>query len=451
MIVCLLHPPHANSKDDRLDPPLGLLYIASNLRKNNIDVKISDLSNQSKSNWEIPYADYYGITVYITSIQITKEIISICKQINPNCKIIVGGAHPSTCPNDFLYVDHVVVGYGEVAIVNIINGKETDHIIYGKEPDNYFEFPSYDLIDIDSYSRKIGNNPSLPYLTSRGCCFHCSFCGLESMHKLLGYGVKYTDEKTVINHIKRIKEEFGITSINFQDDIFTLKPKRLIKILEFLKKENITFRCMGRAGIDKKETYKLLAESGCNGISWGIESGSQYILDRMKKLVAVEDNYNVIQWAKEYGITARAFFIIGFPGETKETLEETKKFIIEADPDQAFISSFVPYPGTEVYNKSKDYGIINITDDYEQFFQVSADGTGGITTDTKWLTKEEFRKLELEFRNWFTRWMQNKSSTGLQEYEIDLYNIKKERLYNNEQENIDSNSNNDNGVCEGVC
>lgn len=823
MNIVLIHPPHVNSTDDRLDPPLGLLYIASNLRKNNIPVQIVDLSNQSKSNWVIPYADYYGITVYITSIQVTQEIIQLCKQINPKCKIIVGGAHPTSCPNDFPYVDHVVIGYGEVATLDILNGKEKDHIIYGKEPDNYFEFPSYDLIDINSYHRKIGNKTSLPYLTSRGCPFHCfpkgvkvivsnginksiekieigdkligfdngklvetevkelfknnsssllkitfednsyikctqdhpffvkekwirakdlnindeiykinfkdkisfqkklynpmkdkenrdkvsntikirikngeiepgfkiawkkhtkeemhikyinsvkwkkmckniskvmstknpmknkntsnkvrislkkkydsgelipyfkkvpkelfhmkyvstkkdwdnwkkrnrtriktdnpmhkphvnnlfkreingiesfllkilkenfpdryeftgysnrigwfypdytstngekklielygcywhkckeccpdpknewwlehhkrriknyekfgykvleiwehelkevdslikkignftynglkikniekieskqevynfrcepyenyfvstnkggnyilshncSFCGLEGMHKLLGYGVKFAEAETVINHIKRIKEEFGITSINFQDDIFTLKPTRLIKILDFLKKENITYRCMGRAGFDKKEIYKLLAESGCEIISWGIESGNQIILDRMKKDVTVEDNYNVIQWSKEYGMISRAFFIIGFPGETKETLEDTKNFIIKSDPSQVFVSSFVPYPGTDVYNNPEKYGIINISKDYEQFYQVSKSGLGGMNTDTKWLSKYEFRELEIEFRNWVKEWMNHKERRGLQDYEKELYEIKK--------------------------
>lgn len=415
MDIVLIHPPHENSKDDRLDAPLGLLYIASHLRKNKIDVKILDLSDKKQLLWDIPYADYYGITVYITSIQVTKEIIQACKKVNPNCKIIVGGAHPTACPNDFSYVDYVVVGYGEVAAVDIISGKETNHIIIGKEPENYFEFPAYDLIDINSYHRRIGNKVSLPYLTSRGCPCHCAFCGLAQMHKLLDYNVKFTDVDIVIEHLKRIKKDFGVTSINFQDDIFTLKSDRLFKILEFLKSEDISFRCMGKAGYDKKHIYKKLSECGCEAISWGIESGSQHILDRMRKNVKVEDNHNVIKWAKEYGITSRAFFIIGFPGETKETLEETKQFIIESDPDQYFCSTFVPYPLTDVYNNPEKYGIVNISDDYDQFYQVSKDGTGGITTDTKWLSKEQFRELELEFRNWLE---ENKTMRGeLQNYE----------------------------------
>ena len=424
--LLLIHPPHINSTDDRLDPPLGLLQLASFLRKHNIDVDILDLSGlTSIQDYTIPFADYYGITVYITSLQITKEIIQKCKTTNPLSKIIVGGAHPTSCPNDFSYVDHVVIGYGEVPLLNIMNGKETNHIIIGKESEDFFLFPLYNLINIESYHRKINNKHSLPYLTSRGCPFNCSYCGLEQMHKQLGYNVKFADAEIVISQIKRIKNEFGIDRINFQDDIFTLKPKRLFKILESIKSLNIKFRCMGRAGIDKEEIYKKLSECGCTDISWGIETGSQYLLDKMNKQVTIQDNYNVIQWAKKYGITSRAFFIIGFPGETRETLEETKQFIKMSDPCQVFISNFVPYPGTNVYNNYKKYGIINISEDYNQFYQVSKDGTGGSTTDTKWLLKEEFKQLELEFRNWIKDWMKLKSDKGLQDYEKKLY---KERI-----------------------
>jgi radical SAM superfamily enzyme YgiQ (UPF0313 family) len=417
--ITLIHPPHINSTDDRLDPPLGLLYLSSHLVKNNIDVTILDLSGKTKIELtEIPFSDYYGITVYITSEEVTKDIISKCKIINPNSKIIVGGAYPTACPDNFSYVDHVVIGYGEVALTDIIFGKEKNHIIIGKEPENFFIFPSYEYVDLNSYSRKISNNISIPYLTSRGCPYHCSFCGLEKIHSTLRYKVKFASEDIIIKHLRKIKLELGIKSINFQDDIFTLNKKRLFKILNEIKKLEINFRCMGRAGYDDEETYKKLSECGCKQISWGIESGSQYILNRMNKEVTIQDNYNVIKWAKKYGITSRAFFIIGFPGETKETLEETKQFIINSDPDQFFVSTFVPYPGTKVGDNPEEFGITNIINDHNQFFQVSKDGTGGMTTDTKWLTKEEFRKLEIKFREWIK---QRNMKGILQNYEKLLY------------------------------
>jgi anaerobic magnesium-protoporphyrin IX monomethyl ester cyclase len=416
MKVVLIHPPHPNSMDDRLDCPLGLLYIANNLIMHDIDVEVVDLSGQDY--FFIPYADVYGITVYITSIGITKEIISLCKKVNPNCKIVLG-AHPTARPNDFPYVDHIVRGYGEVAMVNIVKGKETDHIIIGKEPDTYL-WPDYDLVDIKSYHRRIAGEISLPLLTSRGCPYHCAFCGLEQIHKSLGYNVKFDSIENVEYQIERIKCR-GVNAINFQDDIFVIQPKRLFKILDVVKEMNMKFRCMGRAGLDKEYIYERLSESGCESVAWGLESGSQYMLNRMNKGVTVQDNYNVIKWAKKNKIISRAFFLIGFPGETRQSLEETKEFILKSEPDQVFVSTMVPYPGTSVGDNPKKYGITWLSKDYSQYYQVSKDGTGGVTFDTEWLNHNEFRELELDFREFIKKYMKSKPQEKLQDYEKNLY------------------------------
>jgi len=401
MEVCLLHPPHYNSSDDRLDPPMGLLYLATHIRDAGHDVVVCDLSGKTEEEWDIPVADVYGLTVYVSSLSDSRKIANKCRTINPKAKIVVGGAHPSACPDDHDFADHVVIGYGEQVIVDLINGKALDSVrnITSVPVDSLFKFPAYDLIDINSYHRKIHDKHYFPYLTSRGCPFSCSFCGLAAMHKING-GVKMADGNLVVEHLTRIKNEFGIDRIAFQDDIFTLKGKRLDIILKGIKDLGMRFRCMGRAGYDTEYTYQQLSEAGCDQVSWGIESGSQHILDSMRKNVKVQDNHNVIQWAKKYNINSRSFFIIGFPGETRDTIEETKQFIINSDPDQYFISNFIPYPGTDVWNNPRAYGIIDIIKDYSQFYQVSKDGTGGITIDTKWLSKSELKELESEFRSW---------------------------------------------------
>jgi len=397
--IILIHPPHPDSMDDRLDPPLGLLYIAASLNKSNFDVEILDLSGVL--TYEIPYADVYGITAYISTLKIVEDISEKCRKINPYCKIIIGGAHATSRPNDFPYADHIVIGPGENAIISILTKYNVPRIVSEEVLNPLINLPAYHLIDINSYTRKIDGQKSIPYLTTRGCPFYCSFCGLSKMHKLAKLSM--SSPETVYKHLSIIKNNYGISSINFQDDIFTLNKKRLFKILELIKPLNLKFRCMGRAGYDNEKVYEKLAEAGCIQISFGAESGSQYILDRMNKQAKVKDNYNVIQWAKKYGITSRAFFIIGFPGETKDTLDETKKFIEEADPDQIFASNFVPYPGTDVGENPDKYGITNMSNNYDDYYQVSEDGTGGITIDTKWLSKNEFRELEIKFRNWLKK------------------------------------------------
>jgi anaerobic magnesium-protoporphyrin IX monomethyl ester cyclase len=399
--VLLIHPPHPNSTDDRLDPPLGLLYIAAHLEKNGIPVEIKDFSGCN--SFPIPFADIYGITSYVSTLAITEQIAGECRKVNPSCKVVIGGAHATARPGDFPYADHVIQGYGEGPMLALC-GKEA--------PVDLFTFPAYHLVNLRSYSRKIHGKVSLPYLTSRGCPFKCAFCGLSSLHSMGGLHME--QPQVIRKHLERIKGEFGIDRINFQDDIFTLNKERLSAILDTVKALDLRFRCMGRAGYDTEDTYKRLADAGCEQIAWGIESGSQYILDRMNKATTARENHNVIKWAKQNGIIARAFFIIGFPGETKETLAETRRFIEDADPDQYFVSKFVPYPGTDVGDHPAKYGIINKSADYNKYYQVSKDGTGGDTIDTEWLTKEELRELELGFRDW----LKSRPMRGvLQDYE----------------------------------
>ncbi|MDP2159412.1 MAG: radical SAM protein [Flavobacterium sp.] len=411
--VELIHPPHYDCTDDSLDPPLGLLYIATHIQstfqEDEVSVIVNNLSGKKEVDWNIGNANIYGITVYAPSHKTVESIIKKCKEINPNAIIVVGGAHASAVPNMFKgIVDHVIVGKGELAMVDIIKGEATSFIVSNHKVFNCFTMPKYELVEINSYHRTIAGRKSIPMLTTRGCPYHCSFCGLSYLHSM--ESISFADPEIVVNQIKTIKNKFGITAIGFQDDIFTLKKERFKKLMTLLKPLNIKFRCHGRAGIDTEETYELLAEAGCAQVAWGIESGSQHMLDRMNKKSKVQDNYNVIQWAKKYGIDSRSFFVIGFPGETKETLEETKQFIEWSNPDQYFVSSFVPYPGTDVWNNPKKYGVIYIDKNFEQFYQIDKKGYGGLTVDTEWLTRKQFSDLEKDFREWI---LKNKPLKGM--------------------------------------
>lgn len=426
-IIELIHPPHQDSTDDKLDPPLGLLYIATHVQNHfsvgDIKIGVNDLSGKQEVDWGIKYADIYGITVYAPSHKIVESIIKKCKEINPTAKIVVGGAHPSAVPAMFKGIaDHVVIGRGELAMVDIINGT-TSFQVSNLQPFDCFTFPKYELVDIQSYHRTIAGRKSLPMLTTRGCPYKCTFCGLSYLHTF--ENIAFAEPEIVVDQIKLIKDKFGITAIGFQDDIFTLKKERFKKLMKLLKPLDIKFRCHGRAGIDTEETYELLADSGCAQVAWGIESGNQYMLDRMNKKSTVQDNYNVIQWAKKYGIDSRSFFVIGFPGETKETLEETKQFIEWADPDQYFVSSFIPYPGTAIWDFPEKFGVTYIDKNFDQFYQIDKEGYGGLTVDTEWLTREQFRELEIEFRGWLAM---NKPLRGsLLEYEEDMKETSKEK------------------------
>ncbi|MCK5624621.1 B12-binding domain-containing radical SAM protein [Candidatus Pacearchaeota archaeon] len=399
----LIHPPHPEGLEDKLDAPLGLLYIASTLEKEGYSVKVNDLSGISQEDWQIGSANVYGITTYVPSIKISENIAKICKEKNPSAKIVVGGAHPTEAPREMSSLfDIIVIGEGELAFLDILKDFPNNKRYYQKALEKKLDLypnPAYHLIDPFSYKRTIGGETSLTLLTSRGCPYSCSFCGLDKSHQT----VKKRSPESVAEEIKGLKEKYGIKKYNFQDDIFTIDRKRLYAMLDLFKPLDIGFRAFGRAGINNQEDFFRLKEAGCDMLAWGIESGSQKILDKMNKKSTVQDNKDVIKWAKEAGITSRSFFILGFPGETKETIEETKRFIEETNPDQFFISNFVPYPGTDVWKHPEKYGITHINKDFDNYYQVDKTFSGGANIETESLTKEEFKELELDFREWIIK------------------------------------------------
>ena len=420
MRVQLIHPPHPAAIEDRLDAPLGLLYVASTLRNEGHEISIADLSGQARELWQIAEADIYGITSYIPTMALSAEIAELCKDRNPKAKIVGGGANftdlvksrlNAYIPSEF---DSIVLGPGELAMLDLIADMPDIKRYYEHplERDlNSLPAPAYDLVNLGSYRRKIANGQSLTMLTSRGCPFGCAFCSIGNLYKT----VKYRTPESVATEIETIIDMYGIRSFNFQDDTFFVNKSRTHRLLTLLEPLGINFRCHGRVGLDTMEDYVRLKAAGCTQICWGIESGSQFILDRMKKNVTVAQCKETIGWAQELHILDRAFFVVGFPGESAATLEKTKEFIEEANPSQCFVSTFQPYPGTDVWNHPAIYGISWIYRNFSQYLQIQGVNKGGsCNIDTVWTSHEEMERLECGFRHW----VENRIMHGpMQDYE----------------------------------
>lgn len=414
-LIELIHPPHPQSIEDRLDAPLGLLYIASVLEKEGYPVRVNDLSGMPEKEWKIGLADIYGISAYAPTVNISEKIAVKCKKENPYSKIVVGGAHPTAVPEQMSNIfDIVGIGEGEEIFPEIARDYPNNKRFYKKDLEkklDIYPHPAYHLINPFSYKRKFGGEQAITILTSRGCPYRCAFCGLPEQHKI----VKYRSPENVIEEIKFIEDKYGINKFNFQDDTFTVNKKRLHKMFELFEPLKIGFRFHGRSGLDMPEDYKRAKKAGAEVCAWGIESGSQKMLNLMNKQTTVEKNEQVIKWAKEAGLTTRAFFVIGFPGEDKKTIEETKKFIEKTNPDQYFVSNFVPYPGTDVWKYPKKYGITKIHTDFENYYQVNDSGYGSRNIECENISNEEFRELEKDFREWINQRQQRGSLPSYQE------------------------------------
>lgn len=414
MKIELIHPPHLESIEDKLDAPLGLLYIASNLELNGFEVSVNDLSGLKPKQWKINEADVYGISMYAPTMKTSEQIALKCKETNPKSKIITGGAHPTAIPKQISNIfDSVCIGEGEEAMLDFLKDYPNVKRYYNhplqKNLDKYPN-PAYHLVNLSDYKRKIGGEPAITLLTSSGCPYRCSFCGLPEHHKK----IKTRSVERVVEEIKQIKEKYGIKKINFQDDTFMTYKKRAHRLLEKLEPLELGFKVHGRSGLDTKEDYRILKKAGCEVVAWGIESGSQKMLDLMNKNTTVQNNENVIRWAKESGLETRAFFVFGFPQENKKTIQETKKFIERTNPDQYFVSNFVPYPNTDVWKNPEKYGVTHIDKNFKNYFQVDKTGYGSRNIEVNNLTQKEFFKLEKDFREWIK---QREIRGSLQDYE----------------------------------
>ncbi len=418
MNVCLIHPPQPNSLDDRLDVPLGLLYIAAVLRKSGFETTMVDLSSYPEADWQqlIPGADIYGIMVYTCAYYIARRIRDLCKEINPRAPVAVGGAHPTALPvatsADF---DYVVTGEGEYAFRELVRDLERGVTVrpisggYSVEDLDSLPLPARELVDLASYHRRVGEGLATSLITSRGCPFQCAFCGSKTM---FGH-TRYRSVERVIDEVKMLKGD-GFAHFIFYDDTFVMNRERLYPLLDELKKLDITFRCNGRASVNTPEDFERLKDAGCHTVAFGVESGSQKILTRIKKHATVRQNLAAVINAKKAGLHTKLYLVVGLPGETRETIEETKRFIEKADPGSYTLFTFVPLPGCDIWNNPRDYGVTILHRDWGQYYVIAGQNEGGITLRTDTFTPGEL----VEMRNDLLRFLKSRKWSGtVEDYE----------------------------------
>jgi len=398
--VCFVNPPQLNSIDDRLDPPLGLMYLSGVLEQNGIDVSISDLAGKKRQEWPdlIPQADIYGMTVFSASLNTSREIAKVMREKNRDAVVVVGGPHPTSLPSETLSYpefDNIISGEGEYAFLdfvrNVESGVKNEKIVRAKTINDIdtLPLPARHFVDMRSYTREVEGRKATSLITSRGCPYECSFC-CKDVH---GRKVRYRSTDKILEEIARIQTDHNIYSFIFYDDIFTLNRKRLPTLCNELRKMNLTFRCNGHSGINTYEDYIMLREAGCQEIAFGIESGSQEILDKINKRTTVEQNIATILTAKRAGLLTKAYLVVGFPGETQETIDATKRFMDKADPDKFTLFQFVPLPGCDVYKHPEKYGITEMNQDWDQFFNIAGQYEGGSTFKTNELSSERIKYL----------------------------------------------------------
>ncbi len=394
MRILLIFPPVDTSLPTKGSFPLGLGYISSILLDMGCSVDILDIninqftrSQVVKKIKELKGYDLIGITGMVTIYGYIKWLTGIIKESLPGIPLVVGGTVASAMPELFLQktrADIVCIGEGEETVKELIaaihekRNLESVKGIYFKRGERIIKnphrelinnldsipFPAWHLFQTKKYIKHhyIVNCPSnsMNLIAGRGCPYSCTFC-----YRNFGRTVRYRSVENIIEEIKTLKEKYKITHFEFQDELFTLNDKRVVEFCDRVLKEKlkITWRCLGRANLANYEILKLMKETGCHWLGYGIESGSQRMLDSMNKKITVAEAKKAIRLTRKAGINVSATFMIGMPGETRETIRETVEFCKETEIfNVPFFTA--PYPGTFLYQSLKSKGFI---DDEESF------------------------------------------------------------------------------------
>lgn len=386
MKVLLVRPP--SFKMPIIIPNLGLGYLAAVLRKNGHTVNILDCAKARMNHRK--YRDYLvdekpdivGVQMYTCDFTSTKKCIDIAKALNSKILTIAGGPHPSGDPEGTMEIadlDYAFAGEAESGLPRLLqhvqspNKIEIDsiegliHRCNGEikinksgcieNPDD-IPFPSWDLIDPTTYpvaphgtfSKSL---PVAPVITSRGCPFQCTYCGVRVN---TGRTFRKRSIDNIIEEIKYLQKTYSIKEFHIEDDNFTLDKARVIAFCDKLKEENIKLHwaCTNGVRLDTldKELLQNMESAGCYSLAAGIESGSPRIIDDMKRSETLDTMIGKINLiARETKIRTTGFFMIGYPEETRNDIEKTIELALKLPLHRAQFSNFLPLPGTEIYDR----------------------------------------------------------------------------------------------------
>ena len=225
-------------------------------------------------------------------------------------------------------------------------------------------FPAYDLAaDLSLYAPPPCNYKKLPaanVITSRGCPNQCTFCDRSVFGQLL----RQRSAANVAAEIEHLWNEYHVREIAFVDDTFTLRPQRIRELFAILDRKGIRFpwTCMSRISAVDEELLRFIRDHGCWHISFGIESGNEEILRRIRKKISLEQARQVIGWCAKLGIRSKGFFIVGHPGETPQTIEQSIRAALGMKLDDVVVTINTPIPGSPQYREAAAHGTLDVTD-----------------------------------------------------------------------------------------
>lgn len=385
MKILLLYP---NYDSHVVHPPLGLGYLASYLETKGHRVSIFDgtLHNASMQDFVKEISKFkpklIGISVVTRGHNRAKEMIKVIRRKYKKIPIVIGGSQVTAAPEIVikdLGADYAIVGEGELTLLELVNALEKEKnwfsqikgLVYKMSAEkikinperelisdlDILPFPAWHLMPPKKYRiapilEPAHGSPVAPILTTRGCPYNCSFCASNITWKRK---LRQRSVENVIGEIKLLKEKYGVREIHLCDDNFTMDIKRAEKMCDAFinEKVNLPWQCPNGVRIDRltPELLRKMKTSGCYSVGLGIESGNEEMLKKISKHLDLKIVPKVLKMLHSAGIEAYGFFILGLPGETRETANETINFALQNSFDRVWFNIFTPYPGSSAFSE----------------------------------------------------------------------------------------------------
>jgi len=384
MRVLLLSTPHP--LEESPVPPLSLSYLASVLNREGIEVKILDflvtqyLPKKLRRELEDYRPQLVGVTCVTLNYPIARRMLKACKAFDPYIFTVIGGPHVTFAPEETLlqssWIDAIVIGEGERTLVELVRAVEEDkdiHQVPGiafadggmvvKTPPqarienlDQLPLPARELLPMARY-RALGTPCTV--ITSRGCPFSCIFC---SGRRMFGPKVRFRSPGLVVDEIQKLQRDFGLAKINIVDDTFTLNHQHTRAVCEEMLRRSLKIKWSVFARVDRisEDMAQLMNRAGCEWVLFGVESADEGILKTIRKGITPDGVRRGVKIAAEAGINVFNSFILGLPGESWDTALKSMAFGDELYHKYGAKYGFhilSPLPGTELYERAKDYGI----------------------------------------------------------------------------------------------
>ena len=420
----MINPPYSSSKYRFIGlvaPPLGIAYIAAVLETGGVEVKIIDAPavEMDYETIQKEVKNYSPDIVAITSVTPTLssalKVARMSKEASPGTLIILGGYHPTFTYPELLkydYIDMVVRGEGEYTMLELvqtlekggdlkkIKGIATNEFTTPPRPViddlDSIPFPARHLLPMDDYKIMNMKLPIGTLISGRGCPYQCSFCASSAMH---GQKLRLRSANSVVDEMEHLVNDHKAEMLAFMDDTFCLNKKRINNICDEIKARKFDnyWGCTARVDTISEDLLKKMKDAGCITLFLGVESADQQNLNEINKNITISKIKKTFELTRKLGVRTIASVVLGMPGDTRKSIENTIRFVKRLEPNYAIFSLATPYPGTDFYMKSKDDRLLK-TNDWSKFNLLSP------VIETVDCSLDELKKLQKKaFKEFYAR------------------------------------------------